>query len=74
MLNKPEKDGPLTTALREAVKKATEGGLVAFSNRIGVDPAVVSRFRNGGGLTLVVADRLALALGLELRPTKKKGA
>jgi hypothetical protein len=44
----------------------------ALARRSGVDVAAINRFiHRKQGLSLVVIDRLALALGLELRPRRK---
>ncbi len=59
------------------LRKAIEGrgDLTAYQlgKDSGVDPGVISRFLSGQrGLTLAVADRLALALDLRLTPTPKR--
>jgi len=59
---------PLSAALRRAI---IESGRSAYEigAACGVSRNVITRFLSGErGLTLIVADRLATDLGLELRP------
>lgn len=43
-----------------------------LAERSGVDESVLSRFRHGAGLRSENLDKLADALGLELRPRSKR--
>lgn len=63
-------DGPKTVseAIREAIR-AQELTAYAVAKRAGVSVDAVQRFLNGErGLTLATVDKVAVALGLELRP------
>jgi plasmid maintenance system antidote protein VapI len=63
---------PFSTILRRAI---LESGLTryAISVRSGVDQATLSRFIAGNrGLNLDSVDKLVDALGLEVRPSRKR--
>ena len=61
----------LSLALREAI---IEDGRTIYeiSQAIGIEPDSLYRFQQGKDIRLDTADRLAKALGLELRPFKRK--
>jgi predicted transcriptional regulator len=61
----------LSLALREAI---IEDGRTIYeiSKAIGIEPDSLYRFQQGKDIRLDTADRLAKALGLELRPFKRK--
>jgi predicted transcriptional regulator len=61
----------LSLALREAI---IEDGRTIYeiSKAIGIEPDSLYRFQQGKDIRLETADRLAKALGLELRPFKRK--
>jgi len=71
MTQKPNK---VSETLRAAVNTADQTRY-RICKDTGIDKATMSRFMNGGGLSLDGVDKLALALGLELtvkRPKKRK--
>ena len=66
-----EEQGYLEKRLREAIRRS---GLTGYrlAKDSGVPQPVLSRFINGRrGITLTTASKLAVALGLELKPRRK---
>jgi Predicted transcriptional regulator with an HTH domain len=61
----------LSDTLREAI---LEDGRTIYeiAKAIGIEPDSLYRFQGGKDIRLDTADRLAKALGLELRPFKRK--
>jgi transcriptional regulator with XRE-family HTH domain len=65
----------LVDTLREAIQAAIRKGETykGIGERAGVDPAAVWRFVKGErSIDIVIAAKLAKALGLELRPKRKR--
>jgi hypothetical protein len=58
--------------LRRAVRDS-EATRYAISKTTGIDQAVLCRFVAGAGMSLESIDKLMEALGLEIRPRKRKG-
>lgn len=57
--------------LRRAIRECGRSRY-AISCETGVDQATLSRFMQGGGLSLAVVDKLVEALDLEIKPRKRK--
>ena len=57
--------------LRRAVRECGRSRY-ALSCETGVDQSTLSRFMQGGGLSLNVVDKLMEALDLEIKPRKRK--
>jgi transcriptional regulator with XRE-family HTH domain len=57
--------------LRRAIRECGRSRY-ALSCETGVDQSTLSRFMQGGGLSLTVVDKLVEALDLEVRPRKGK--
>ena len=61
----------LSDTLREAIH--SDGRTIyEIAKAIGIEPDSLYRFQQGKDIRLDTADRLAKALGLELRPFKRK--
>lgn len=58
---------PIANALRDAIR-ASGWTQAELSRRTGVNQPAISVFMNGGSLMLDTAERLALALNLQLKP------
>ena len=68
-----KQEAQLERQLRQAIR---ESGMSVYrlAKLSGVPQPVLSRFMNGTrGITLATTSKLASVLGLELRPTKRKG-
>jgi transcriptional regulator with XRE-family HTH domain len=57
--------------LRRAIRECGRSRY-ALSCETGVDQSTLSRFMQGGSLSLAVVDKLVEALDLEIKPRKRK--
>jgi transcriptional regulator with XRE-family HTH domain len=57
--------------LRRAIRECGRSRY-ALSCETGIDQSTLSRFMQGGGLSLAVVDKLAEALDLEIKTRKQK--
>jgi len=62
----------MTEALRELLRKEGAPSRYEVSRATGIDQGSLSRFFNGGGLRLDNAERIAGALGYELRLARRQ--
>jgi hypothetical protein len=63
-------DKPFSDQLRRAIRECGRSRY-AISCETGVDQSTLSRFMQGGGLSLNAVDKLMDALNLEIKPRRK---
>lgn len=64
-------DEPFSEQLRRAIRESGRSRY-SISCETGVDQSTLSKFANGGTLSMPTVDKLMAALKLEIRPVERK--